>query len=74
MDQGLATAQAASRLSDNDVQAVDNLRSVYSRLRQELGRVIVGQHAVIERLSLCLFARGHAALDGRARSGQNPAR
>ena len=64
MDQGLATAQAASRLSDNDVQAVDNLRSVYSRLRQELGRVIVGQHAVIERLSLCLFARGHALLMG----------
>ncbi len=64
MDQAVATPQSVSRLSDNDVQAVDNLRAVYSRLRQELGRVIVGQHAVIERLSLCLFARGHALLMG----------
>src|SRR5580698_7075412 len=64
MDQAVATPQSGSRLSDNDVQAVDNLRAVYSRLRQELGRVIVGQHAVIERLSLCLFARGHALLMG----------
>src|SRR5580658_8912280 len=64
MDQAVTTHQSVSRLSDNDVQAVDNLRAVYSRLRQELGRVIVGQQAVIERLSLCLFARGHALLMG----------
>jgi MoxR-like ATPase len=64
MDQGLATPSSAARLSDNDVQAVDKLRATYGRLRQELGRVIVGQHAVIERLSLCLFARGHALLMG----------
>lgn len=64
MEQGLATPPSAARLSDNDVQAVDKLRGTYSRLRQELGRVIVGQHAVIERLSLCLFARGHALLMG----------
>jgi MoxR-like ATPase len=64
MEQGLASPQSAVRLSENDVQAVDNLRTVYSRLRQELARVIVGQQAVIERLSLCLFARGHALLMG----------
>jgi MoxR-like ATPase len=64
MEQGLASPQSAHRLSENDVQAVDNLRTVYSRLRQELARVIVGQQAVIERLSLCLFARGHALLMG----------
>jgi len=64
MEQGLASPQSAVRLSENDVQAVDNLRTIYSRLRQELARVIVGQQAVIERLSLCLFARGHALLMG----------
>jgi MoxR-like ATPase len=64
MEQGLASPQSAPRLSENDVQAVDNLRTIYSRLRQELARVIVGQQAVIERLSLCLFARGHALLMG----------
>jgi MoxR-like ATPase len=52
------------RLSENDVQAIDDLRAVYDRLRKELGRVIIGQHEVIERLSICLFARGHALLMG----------
>jgi MoxR-like ATPase len=51
-------------MSENDVQAIDKLRETYARLRKELGRVIVGQHAVIERLSICLFARGHALLMG----------
>src|SRR5271168_2263208 len=51
-------------LSENDVQAIDQLRDVYARLRKELARVIVGQKDVIERLSICLFARGHALLMG----------
>ncbi len=64
MDQVAASTLAAERLSENDVQAIDNLRSIYARLRKELGRVIVGQDNVIERLALCLFARGHALLLG----------
>ena len=52
------------RLSENDVQAIDHLREAYAGLRNELGRVIVGQRDVIERLSICLFARGHALLMG----------
>jgi MoxR-like ATPase len=59
-----AGAMPLERLSEDDVQAIDHLRAVQSRLRQELGRVIVGQHDVIERLSICLFARGHALLMG----------
>lgn len=54
----------AERLSANDVQAIDQLRDAYARLRKELGRVIVGQHDTIERLAICLFARGHALLMG----------
>ncbi len=64
MDQAVVSTPSAERLSENDVQAIDNLRAIYSRLRGELGRVIVGQHDVIERLALCLFARGHALLLG----------
>jgi MoxR-like ATPase len=64
MDQAVASTASAEKLSENDVQAIDHLRSIYSRLRSELGRVIVGQHDVIERLALCLFARGHALLLG----------
>lgn len=60
----LAEKPAAEQLSDNDVEAIDRLRDAYGRMRQELGRVIVGQQGVIERLSICLFARGHALLMG----------
>lgn len=54
----------AARLTDDDVQAIDRLRDIYARLRKELGRVIVGQQDVIERLAICLFARGHGLLMG----------
>jgi MoxR-like ATPase len=52
------------RLSENDVQAIDQLREVYARLRGEIARVIVGQREVVERLAICMFARGHALLMG----------
>ncbi len=55
---------APHSLSDNDVQAIDRLREVYGKLREELSRVIIGQRDVIERLSICLFARGHGLLMG----------
>jgi MoxR-like ATPase len=55
---------AGERLSENDVEAIDHLRDTYGRLRKELARVIVGQREVIERLAICLFARGHALLMG----------
>ena len=46
------------------MEAIDQLREVYDRLKTELGRVIVGQHDVIQQLAICLFARGHALLMG----------
>src|SRR5215475_11718824 len=52
------------RLSEDDVQAIDRLRDTYDRLRKELRRIIVGQDKVVEQLSICLFARGHALLMG----------
>ena len=59
-----ADSPAPAKLSQNDVEAIDELRDAYARLRKELARVIVGQRDVIERLSICLFARGHALLMG----------
>jgi MoxR-like ATPase len=53
-----------ARLSDDDVGAIDRLRDVHARLRRELARVIIGQEETIERLAICLFARGHALLMG----------
>lgn len=34
------------------------------RLTQEIGKVIVGQHDVVEQMLICLLARGHALLEG----------
>src|SRR5262245_46997506 len=59
-----SASSAEVQLSDNDVQAIDRLRDVYAALRTELARVIVGQREVIERLAICLFARGHGLLMG----------
>jgi MoxR-like ATPase len=64
MPPSAATLPPTHRMSDNDVQAIDQLRETYAKLKKELGRVIVGQHEVIERLAICLFARGHALLMG----------
>ena len=56
-----ATAPA---LHHDDVAAIDRLREVNARLKRELARVIIGQEETIERLTICLFARGHALLMG----------
>ena len=58
-----ASADAAP-LSDDDVQRIETLRQTHDRLKAELSRVIVGQTAVVERLAICLFARGHGLLMG----------
>jgi len=55
---------SAPDLTDDDVQKLDRLRDAYGRLENELGRVIIGQRETIERLAICLFARGHALLMG----------
>ena len=54
----------ATNLSDDDVGAIDRLRTMHDRLKKELAKVIIGQNDVIERLAICMFARGHALLMG----------
>lgn len=61
----MSDLQAPSEeLQADDVAAIDELRGAYDALRNELGRIIVGQEAVIEQLSICLFARGHSLIMG----------
>ena len=43
---------------------MQKLQAAYDQLRGELGKVIVGQDAVIEELLIALFCRGHALLVG----------
>ncbi|MFP6895722.1 MAG: AAA family ATPase [Roseibacillus sp.] len=55
---------SSSTLPPDDVEAIDELGKVYRALRDELGKVIIGQHDVVEQLAICLFGRGHALLMG----------
>ncbi len=55
---------SAGPLTGSDVDAVDRLRQAYRTLNGEMGKVIVGQTAVIEELLISLFCRGHCLLVG----------
>ena len=59
-----SNSTTTTNLSDDDVGAINRLRDLHTRLKKELARVIIGQNDVIERLAICMFARGHALLMG----------
>src|SRR5438045_5538718 len=54
----------SSDLAESEMAAVEKLQKAYHDMRAELGKVIVGQEAVIEELLIALFCRGHALLVG----------
>jgi MoxR-like ATPase len=58
------SAGAAGMPKEDDVAAIDSLRTIYESMRKELAKVIIGQDEVIEKLLICVFARGHALLMG----------
>jgi MoxR-like ATPase len=47
-----------------DAQAVRDLAATYEQMTEQIGRVIVGQHEVVEQLLMALFSRGHCLLVG----------
>jgi MoxR-like ATPase len=51
-------------LAAEELAAVEKLQRGYHDMRAELGKVIVGQEAVIEELLIALFCKGHALLVG----------
>lgn len=51
-------------MSNDDKAAVDKLHKVYGQMKDELGRVIVGQDQVVEQVLMAIFCRGHALLVG----------
>lgn len=48
----------------SDVDTVKELGDKYNILRNEIGKVIVGQEKVVDLLSLSIFCRGHSLLVG----------
>jgi MoxR-like ATPase len=60
----MKTDSDTSTLPAGDVQAVDQMRQIYGRITEELGKVIVGQKQVIEDVLICILTRSHAILEG----------
>lgn len=48
----------------DDVQAIEELKISYDKVKNELKKVIHGQEEIIEQLLICIFAQGHGLLMG----------
>ena len=59
-----APEAGAEKMTDEDLAAVERLTAAYKLLRAEMAKAIVGQEQVLEELMMCVFARGHAILEG----------
>ena len=59
-----AQGAAAGKLSQDDIKAAERLTEAYRTIRTEMAKAIVGQEEVLEQLLTCIFARGHAILEG----------
>ncbi|WP_422922961.1 AAA family ATPase [Singulisphaera sp. PoT] len=47
-----------------DLAELDELRSAYKQIREQVARQIVGQDDVVDQLLIAVFARGHCILEG----------
>src|SRR6476661_3196210 len=47
-----------------EVQAVKEIAAAYERMADQIGKVIVGQHEVVEQMIMALFSKGHCLLVG----------
>ena len=57
-------ATSTQDVSKADVKTIDNLRKSVDSIRAELSKVIIGQDEVVEKILICILARGHALLVG----------
>ncbi len=48
----------------SDVEALDALAKKYELLRQEIGKIIVGQDEVVKNVLISIFSKGHCLLVG----------
>jgi len=51
-------------IAESDVQMLDSLRKAHRQMRNEIGKVIIGQERVLDELLMAIFCRGHALLVG----------
>ena len=49
---------------EREAQAIRGLATAYTRLREEIGKVIIGQQETVDQILIALFSRGHCLLVG----------
>ena len=54
----------ADKVTDKDLQAVQDLKTACARIKAELGKVIVGQEQVVDQVLISILTRSHALLVG----------
>jgi MoxR-like ATPase len=59
-----ASPVQGGQLDQDDIKAAERLAEAYKTIRAEMAKAIVGQEQVLEELLMCIFARGHAILEG----------
>src|SRR5271167_2032677 len=55
---------ALAGAAESDLQMLEHLRKAHKQLRAEIGKIIIGQDAVLDQLLMAIFCRGHALLVG----------
>ena len=58
------TKGKTAALNDNEVNALHDLQSSFESIKEEIGRVIIGQEEAIEKIFICMLSQGHALLMG----------
>ena len=61
---GVPDPEPHAPVGRDEAAIVVQLADDYRRMREEIGKVIIGQEAVVEQLLTALFARGHVLLVG----------
>jgi MoxR-like ATPase len=60
----MTTTETDSQGADKDLQAVQKLKTACLRIKGEVGKVIVGQEAVVDEVLIAILTRSHALLVG----------
>ncbi len=55
---------ASPAKTSDDIELVEELKSKYDRLLEEIGKVIIGQKKIINELLVALLSRGHCLIIG----------
>ena len=53
-----------SSLNEDDIVAIKSLQESFGIIKNEIGRIIIGQEDAIQKIFICMLSQGHALLMG----------